>query len=225
MRILLVEDDLHLSETLAEALSNQRYVVDAFNCGEKAWEHVRHFSYDLAVLDVMLPDISGVVLCQRMRMHGYRLPILLLTARDTVQDKISGLDAGADDYVIKPVDLQELFARVRALLRRGMVSVSPILQWQKLSLDPSTFEVTYDGSAMHLTPKEFGLLEILMRSGRRVLSRSVLIEHAWPLESAPGEDTVKVHIRSLRQKLKAVCAPDDFIETVHSTGYRLKSFE
>jgi DNA-binding response OmpR family regulator len=197
-------------------------VVDLVTDGEAGWNQAKVVDYDLMLLDVMLPELDGVTLCQRLRSHGYLMPVLLLTACDTVTDKITGLDAGADDYVVKPVDLGELFARIRALLRRGHSSSPPILEWGSLRLDPSTYEVTYDRNPLHLTPKEYGLLEVLLRNGRRVLSRSVIIEHVWSLEAPPEEYTVKVHIRSLRQKLKAAGAPEDLIETVHGMGYRLK---
>ncbi|MGA9382103.1 MAG: response regulator transcription factor [Phormidium sp.] len=222
MRILLVEDDFRLAETLAEALTDQRYVVDVVSDGETGWEQVKVLNYDLMLLDLMLPELDGMSLCQRLRSHGYSMPVLMLTACDTVTDKINGLDAGADDYVVKPVDLGELFARVRALLRRGNSCSPPILEWGNLRLDPSTYEVSYANKPLHLTPKEYSLLELLLRSGRRVLSRSIIIENIWSLESPPEEDTVKVHIRSLRQKLKASGAPDNLIETVHSMGYRLR---
>jgi DNA-binding response OmpR family regulator len=221
MRILLVEDDIRLAETLAEALTDQRYVVDVVTDGEAGWDQAKVLEYDLLLLDVMLPELDGISLCQRLRSHGYRMPVLMLTARDTVSDKIAGLDAGADDYVVKPIDLQELFARVRALLRRGSATSPPILEWEALRLDPSTYEVSYREMPVHLTPKEYGLLELLMRNGRRVLSRSAIIEHVWSLETPPEEHAVKVHIRGLRQKLKAAGASEDLIETVHSIGYRL----
>jgi DNA-binding response OmpR family regulator len=221
MRILLVEDDIRLAETLAEALTDQRYVVDVVTDGEAGWDQAKVLEYDLLLLDVMLPELDGISLCQRLRSHGYSMPVLMLTARDTVSDKIAGLDAGADDYVVKPVDLQELFARVRALLRRGSATSPPILEWEALRLDPSTYEVSYGEIPVHLTPKEYGLLELLMRNGRRVLSRSAIIEHVWSLETPPEEHAVKVHIRGLRQKLKAAGASEDLIETVHSMGYRL----
>ena len=221
MRILLVEDDLRLAETLAEALTDQRYVVDIVTDGESGWQQAKLLDYDLLLLDLMLPELDGIGLCHRLRSHGYKLPILMLTACDTIDDEINGLDVGADDYVVKPVDLQKLLARIRALLRRGS-STSPILTWGELSLDPSTYEVSYGSNPIHLTPKEYSLLELLMRNGRRVLSRSVMIEHVWSLESPPEEHTVKVHIRGVRQKLKAAGADEDSIETVHSIGYRLK---
>lgn len=222
MRLLLAEDDIDLAETLAEALEDQRYVVDVVNNGEAGWYQVNLLEYDLLVLDVMLPELDGISLCQRLRSQGYTMPIILLTARDTSTDKIAGLDAGADDYIVKPVDLQELFARIRALFRRGNVVTGPILEWGMIRLNPSTYEVSYDEEPVPLTPKEYALLELLLRNGRRVLSRSAIIEHIWSLESPPEEHTVKVHIRSLRQKLKAVGAVEDLIETVHSMGYRLR---
>lgn len=225
MRILLVEDDVRLAETLAEALTDQRYIVDVVADGEAGWNQAKILDYDLLLLDVMLPELDGISLCHRLRSHSYSMPVLMLTARDTVSDKITGLDAGADDYVVKPVDLQELFARIRALLRRGHASSPPILEWGNLRLNPSTYEVSYGQTMLHLTPKEYGLLELLLRNGRRVLSRSVIIEHVWSLESPPEEHAVKVHIRSLRQKLKAAGACDDLIETVHGMGYRLKQLD
>jgi DNA-binding response OmpR family regulator len=221
MRILLVEDDLRLAETLAEALTDQLYVVDIVTDGEAGWQQAKLLEYDLLLLDLMLPELDGIGLCHRLRSHGYKMPILMLTACDTIDDEINGLDVGADDYVVKPVDLQKLLARIRALLRRGS-STSPILTWGELRLDPSTYEVSYGGNPIHLTPKEYSLLELLLRNGRRVLSRSVMIEHVWSLESPPEEHTVKVHIRGVRQKLKAAGADEDSIETVHSIGYRLK---
>lgn len=225
MRILLVEDDFNLAETLAEAITDQRYVVDVANDGESALDYIRVLDYDLLLLDVMLPDFNGNDLCQKLRLQGHQMPILMITALDTTSDKITGLDAGADDYIIKPVDLGELFARIRALLRRGSTSMAPILEWGELRLNPSSYEVTYGEQPIRLTPKEYSILELLLRNGRRVLSRSVIIDSVWSLEAIPDEDTVKVHIRGLRQKLRKVGATGNFIETVHGIGYRLNKVE
>lgn len=222
MRILIVDDNLSLAEAIAEALIAQRYVVDVVNDGEAAWQQFNSLNYDLIVTDMMLPKLDGVSLCQRLRSYGHGVPILMLTARDTSSDKVNGLDAGADDYVVKPVDLQEIFARIRALLRRGSSMAYPILQWGSLQLDPSTYEVTYQSQPLHLTPKEYSLLELFLRNGRRVLSRGTIIEKLWSLEDPPEEDSVKAHIKSLRHKLKSVGASNDLIETVHGVGYRLK---
>lgn len=164
MRILLIEDDIRLAKTLSEALTDQRYVVDIAADGETGWQQVKTVEYDLLLLDLMLPELDGIGLCHRLRSHGYKLPILMLTACDTIEDEIEGLDVGADDYIVKPVDLQKLFARIRALLRRGNVALSPILEWGDLQLNPSTYEVYYRDSPIHLTPKEYAILELLLRS-------------------------------------------------------------
>lgn len=222
MRILIVEDDVQLAEILTEALTDRQYVVDVAKDGEAAWNWVETLEYDLIVLDVTLPKLDGVSFCQRLRSRNSSLPVLMLTARDTVADKITGLDAGADDYVVKPFDLQELMARIRALLRRGGAAATPSLSWGNLRLNSSTYEVTYQEQPLHLTPKEYALLELLVSNGRRVLSRSGIIERIWSLEDPPTEETVKSHIKSLRMKLRAVGTPEDLIETVHGLGYRLK---
>jgi two-component system OmpR family response regulator len=150
------------------------------------------------------------------------MPILMLTARDSTQDQVAGLDAGADDYVAKPYKLQELLARIRALLRRGGPSLSPLLQWENLYLNPNTTEASYNGRSLKLTPKEYRLLEMFLRHGCRVLNRREIIENLWSFEDPPEEDAVKALIKRLRQKLKQVGADDDFIETVYGLGYRLR---
>lgn len=220
MRILLVEDDIQLGDALSEALSDQRYVVDIARDGEMGWQQVTTLPYDLVLLDVTLPKLDGLSLCQRLRTQGYHQPLMLLTARDTSLDKVNGLDAGADDYVVKPFDLPELLARIRALLRRGSTAQPSALEWGALRLNPGTYESFYGDRSLRLTPKEFSILEILIRNGRRVLSRAAIIEHIWLLDDPPEEETVKAHVKCLRQKLKAAGAPD-LIETVHGLGYRL----
>ena len=224
MRVLLVEDDRQLAESLMEALTVQRYAVDVARDGEEAWEYIRAFTYDLVLLDITLPKLDGVNLCQRLRDRGDATPILMLTARDTSLDKVIGLDAGADAYMVKPFNLQELLAQIRALLRRGRSGMSPVLSWHKLQLDPSSYDVTYDRTPIHLTPKEFALMEALLRYGHRVLSRAAILEHVWTWQDAPDKDTIKTYIKNLRSKLKAAGAPNDLIETVHGVGYRLKSW-
>lgn len=221
MRILLVEDDELIAETIVKALTDQHYVIDVATDGQEGRELAQAFAYDLLLLDVMLPKLNGISLCQQLRRMGNRVPILLLTAQDTSTDKVMGLDAGADDYVVKPFDLQELLARIRALLRRGSSPLPPVLEWRNLQLDPSTCEVTYQERLLHLTPKEYSLLELFLRNSRRVFSQGAILEHLWSFEE-PQEDTVRAHIKGLRQKLKAVGVPADFIETVYGIGYRLK---
>ncbi|MEO0738048.1 MAG: response regulator transcription factor [Cyanobacteria bacterium J06649_12] len=222
MRLLLVEDDSQLTESLTEVLEAQHYVVDTVKDGESGWCQMQLMDYDLTLLDVTLPYLDGIQLCQRIRSRGYELPVLMLTARDTSQDKVRGLDAGADAYIVKPFDLSELLAQIRALLRRGSGQSPMALTWENLSLDPTTYDVTYNKQALRLTPKEFSILELLMRNGRRVLSRPFILESLWSMKSPPDEETVKAHIKSLRNKLKVAGAPKMLIETVHGVGYRLQ---
>ncbi len=222
MKLLVVEDDERIAEALAEDLTEQNYAVEVAYDGEAGWELLQAFTYDLILLDVMLPKMDGIELCQRLRAHGQSMPVLMLTARDTITDKVLGLDAGADDYVIKPCALEELSARVRALLRRGSTTAPPVLEWAGLHLDPNTCEVTYLDQVLSLTPKEYSLLELFMRNQRRVFSRAQILEHLWAFEVLPEEDTVKAHIKGLRHKLKGAGASPDLIETVYGFGYRLK---
>lgn len=221
MKILLVEDNSRITNAIAEALSDQHYVVEVADDGELGLTFAETGAFDLIVLDLMLPKLDGISLCKKLRQSGNKTPVLMLTSRDTSVDKVLGLDVGADDYVIKPFDLPELLARVRALLRRGNVTFSPILEWEKLTLNANECLVMYDDSPLILTPKEYALLELFLRNGSRVLSRSVILERVWAFEDIPGEETVKVHLRSLRQKLKATGAPPNLIETVYGLGYRL----
>ncbi|MBP0030545.1 response regulator transcription factor [Roseofilum sp. Guam] len=221
MKILLVEDDVRIAEALAEALSDRHYTVDTAEDGELGWTFVESAPYHLILLDVMLPKLDGIQFCHRLRQKGYTIPVLMLTARDTSTDKVMGLDAGADDYVVKPFDLPELMARVRALLRRNSDILPPILEWGELQLDPNTCKVDYAGKQLQLTPKEYSLLELFLRSHGRCLSRSTILDQVWCFEEQPGEETVKVHLRSLRQKLKSAGAPANYIETVYGLGYRL----
>jgi DNA-binding response OmpR family regulator len=229
MRILIVEDDIQLSEILTEALTRRQYEVEVARDGLAARNLVEQMAYDLIVLDVTLPKLNGIDFCQQLRRaEAHRpsrsaTPVLMLTARDTIADKIIGLDAGADDYITKPFDLEELMARVRALLRRGSTNSEVKLHWGGLQLNPSTHEASYADQPLILTPKEYALLELLVASGRRILSRSGIIEQLWAAEDSPLTETVNSHMRGLRQKLKALGAPDDFIETVYGLGYRLKT--
>jgi diguanylate cyclase (GGDEF)-like protein len=225
MKILLVEDDALIAEPLAKALIDQHYAVDVATDGQVGWELVESFTYDLILLDVMLPEIDGISLCRRLRGLGNQTPILLLTAQKTSTNTAIGLDAGADDYVAKPFNLQELLARIRALLRRGGAALPPLLEWRNLKLDPSICEVTCNSQSVRLTPKEYGLLELFLRNPHRIYSTGALIDHIWSFEEPPTEDTIRSHIRTLRQKLKAAGAVDDPIETVYGIGYRLRPAE
>lgn len=221
MRILLVEDDSHLSASIAEALTAMRYTVDVAGDGETAWQQMTLLPYDLTLMDLTLPRLDGLTLCQRMRSRGVESPVLMLTARDTSQDKVAGLDAGADVYMVKPFDLAELIAQIRALLRRGRTARPSTVRWEQLRLNPTTYEANYRDTLLRLTPKEFAILELLVRHGRRVLSRPFILDSIWQMDDPPGEETVKAHLKSLRQKLRKAGAPRNFIETVHGLGYRL----
>lgn len=222
MKILLVEDDELLAGVIAEYLGDHLHIVDIVCDGESAWNQIRTSEYDLILLDVLLPKLDGIALCKRVRSHNYSVPVLMITARDTSTDKVVGLDSGADDYMVKPLDFPELLARVRALLRRINSCSSPALTWGDLYLDPATYEVSYNHQTLRLTPKEYGLLELLLRNGQQILSRSLIMEHLWSFDEPPEEGTIKTHIKSLRKKLKIIGAPTDIIETVHGVGYRLK---
>jgi DNA-binding response OmpR family regulator/HPt (histidine-containing phosphotransfer) domain-containing protein len=222
MRILLVEDDEAIAAIIADFLSSQHYVLDIAYDGQEGWDLIEFYTYDLILLDIMLPKIDGMTLCRKIRTQGYQMPVLLLTARCGSGDKVMGLDVGADDYVVKPFDLKELGARIRALLRRGNSALAPILEWGKLRLDPSICEVTYNGKLLPLSPKEYALIELFLRNGNRILSRQAILNHLWSWEATPGEDTVKAHIKGVRQKFKSVGVSSDLIETVYGMGYRLK---
>jgi DNA-binding response OmpR family regulator len=222
MRILLVEDDPFTGLTLRDSLSAQQYGVDVATDGETGLQLLQESNYDLVLLDIMLPKLDGISVCQRLRAQGYDSPILLLTAKDSRHDRILGLDAGADDYVVKPFDLPELMARIRALLRRGKGTPTAVITWENICFDPTHSEVTCHGRPLHLTPKEYRLLELFLRNPKRIFSRSTILDRLWDIADAPGEETVSSHIYSLRQKLKGAGAAD-LIETVHGLGYRLKS--
>ncbi|NET13597.1 MAG: response regulator transcription factor, partial [Okeania sp. SIO1H6] len=195
MKILVVEDDQFIAETLADALTEQLFVVDIATDGQVGWEQAQAYDYDLILLDVMLPKLDGITLCQKLRYINQNIPILLLTARNNNQDKVKGLNAGADDYVVKPFNLEELLARIRALLRRGNESASPIKKWGNLCLNPENCEVTYNNKQLNLTPKEYEILNLFMHNNQRVFSCSAILDKVWSFEDTPTEDTVRAHIK------------------------------
>ncbi|QMS88363.1 response regulator [Nostoc edaphicum CCNP1411] len=225
MKILVVEDDQLNAYSLSAVLTNQNYAVEIATDGDAAWDFIQTYDYDLILLDVVLPKRDGISLCRQIRSNGLQMPILLLTGCDSGHEKAIGLDAGADDYVVKPFDQEELIARIRALLRRKGVNSKPVLEYGKLQLDPSSCEVIYAGNLLPLTPKEYALLELFLRNTRRVFSCGMILEHLWSYEDTPQEEAVRTHIKGLRHKLKAVGAASDLVETVYGIGYRLKSLE
>jgi DNA-binding response OmpR family regulator len=225
MKILVVEDDLLVADALKITLADQKYAVEIAHDGQAGLDFIEAFDYDLLLLDAILPKLDGISLCRHVRSRGYMMPILLLTSLDSNHDRAIGLDAGADDYVVKPFDPEELSARIRALLRRGNDRSRPVLTWEDLTLDPRNYEVTYQQQLLNLTPKEYALLELFLRYSRRLFSCGAILEHLWTYEDAPSEEAVRTHIKGLRHKLKAAGAPTDFVETVYGIGYRLKAID
>ncbi|MBD2211389.1 response regulator [Nostoc linckia FACHB-104] len=222
MKILLIEDDKQTNLVLAKALSTLNYQIETTNDGETGLELAKAFDYDLLILDVMLPKLDGISLCRQLRLEGSQVPILMLTAKEDISMRVMGLEAGADDYINKPFELSELIARIRALMRRGKTILAKVLVWENLELDINIKEVTYASKRLHLTPKEYGLLELFLQNPRRIFSRSVLLDRIWSADEFPGEEAVTTQIKGLRQKLKAAGMTADFIETVYGLGYRLK---
>ncbi len=222
MRILVVEDDEIVAQSLTIALNEHHYAVDVAKDGRMGWEYATTCKYDIIILDIMLPILNGIHFCHQLRFSGNMTPVLLVTAHGDKAKLIEGLDAGADDYVIKPFDLKELLARVRALLRRGQSSLPPTLDWGSLKLDPNACEVKWQEKLLKLTPKEYSLLELLLRNPKRIYSSSALIDHLWSLDTPPSEDTIRSHVKGLRNKLKSAKVTDDPIETVYGIGYRLR---
>lgn len=221
MKILLVEDDEGMAEILRTTLIEQHYLVDLAIDGRAGLEMAEAFTYDLILLDVMLPKLDGLDFCRQLRKNKDRTPVLLVTALDNSTSKIIGLDAGADDYVVKPFDTHELLARIRALIRRSSSALSSVIEAGNIKLDSSSCRVTCNGQLLHLTAKEYALLELLLRNSHRIFSQQALLDHLWSSEEIPLENTVRTHIKALRQKFKQAGA-DGLIETVYGLGYRLK---
>jgi len=224
MRILLVDDDQVLVELLTKTLSQQNYAIDVAIDGEQGWIYGSTYTYDLIILDWSLPKLDGIQLCQRFRTHNYDTPIILLTSRDGSQNKIIGLDAGADDYICKPFDVEELAARIRALLRRLHCDFVPVLRWGDLVLNPCTSEIIYDHQSLSLTAKEYRLLELFLRHSQEVFSVEDIIDRLWSSNEYPAIATVRSHLRHLRQKLKQAGFPANLITTVRGQGYCLSPY-
>jgi two-component system OmpR family response regulator len=223
VKVLVVEDEVRLASALERGLSRQGYAVDVLHDGGKALTRLRncHDEYDLAILDVMLPGADGFQICRRLRDEDVGLPILMLTARDATSDKVEGLDSGADDYLVKPFEFDELFARMRTLLRRPAQVLPPRLELADLVLEPDSRKVTRGGEQVLLTAKEFALLEYFMRHPGEVLSRDRLLTHAWEYEFDGFSNVVDVHLSNLRKKIDRPGRPRLF-HTVRGVGYVLK---
>jgi two-component system, OmpR family, response regulator len=222
MRVLVVEDDVKLAGLIQRALREQGILADAAYDGEDALWMADATPYDVIVLDVNLPGIDGFETCQQLRASGVRTPILMLTARAAIDDRVTGLDTGADDYLVKPFDISELFARIRALGRRGPVPRGPVLSIGDLSLDAATRVVSRGSTQIALSVKEFQLLEVFMRRAGQVLSRYDLLEGAWDMAYENRSNVVDVYVRYLRDKIDRPFGIQS-IETVRGAGYRLSA--
>jgi heavy metal response regulator len=220
MRILLAEDEQKVASFIQRGLEAERYVIDVVHDGEAALTQAAGGHYDLLILDLMLPRRDGLSVLKEVRARKQQVPVLLLTARDTVADKVAGLDSGADDYLTKPFAFEELIARVRALLRRG-ASGSGLLQLADLRLDPSTREVTRGAKRIELTAKEYALLEFLLRRAGQVLSRAVIAHHVWGVDFDTFTNVIDVYVNYLRKKIDAEFEPK-LVHTVRGVGYVLK---
>ncbi len=221
MRVLVVEDHPEMAAMLDARLREDGFAVDLVGTGEDGVAMALEVDYDVILLDVLLPGIDGFEACRRMRAEGRWAPVLLLTARDAVRDRVAGLDAGADDYLTKPFSFAELSARLRALVRRGPGERPVVLAVGDLTLDPATREVRRGHAEIRLTPKEFALLEFFMRHPGEVLSRTRLIEHVWDFAFESDSNVVDVFVRLLRDKVDRPFGARS-IETVRGAGYRLR---
>lgn len=222
MKILLIEDDSVLSMALAELLTANDYSLDLANNGKTGLELAISRDYDLIMLDWLIPKLDGISLCRELRSQGYQKAILLLSAKNCNADIIAGLDAGADDYVIKPYEPEALLARIRSLLRRSGTIASCKLTWENLCLDQTAGKVTYDEQLIALTVTEYNLLELFLQNPNRIFSRQVILDRLWGFDDAPVEHAVTTHIKDLRKKLKAAGLKEDILETIYGIGYRLK---
>jgi len=223
LRILVVDDEPAVRESLRRALQLEGYGVELAGDGSEALYRLesREVEPDGIVLDVLMPEVDGLEVARRLRRTGSRVPILMLTARDEIADRVAGLDAGADDYLVKPFALEELFARLRAILRRSVDGAVEVLRFADLELDPATREVRRGGDPIELTRTEFSLLELFMLNPRQVLTRSVIFERVWGYDFGPGSNSLDVYIGYLRRKTEAGGKPR-LIQTVRGVGYALR---
>ena len=227
MRILLVEDEPDLGTAIKRTLNQEKYVVDWVLDGNTAWNYLdsKWIHYTLAIFDWLLPGVSGIDLCKRLRLHRSSLPVLMLTAKDRMEDKVAGLDAGADDYLVKPFGMEELLARLRALQRRSPQVQPQHLQIGGLSLDYGTYTVYFqnisgDKQVVSVTTKEFQLLEYFMKHSNQIVTRNQIQNQLWEVNAEATSNVVAAQIRLLRRKLAQIGC-DDLIETLHGVGYRL----
>ena len=222
MRVLVVEDERKIADFIRRGLTEHGYAVDVAYDGEEALDWPSVAEFDIIVLDVMLPARDGVEVCRTLRQRGLRTPILMLTAKDAVQDRVEGLDSGADDYLVKPFAFAELLARLRALSRRQPAVLGSSLQVGDLVVDAATRKVSRGGADLELTTKEYAILEYLMRHPNQVLTRTMMAEHVWNYDFDNASNVIDVHIRNLRRKVDDTF-PTKLIHTVRGAGYRISA--
>ena len=222
MQILVIEDEKKIAAVLQKGLSEDLYSVDIALDGEEGHYKASVNTYDCIILDVMIPKMDGITLCKKIRTENKNVPILILTAKDDLSDKIVGLDAGADDYVTKPFSIEEISARIRALLRRGNKADPVILSVADIKLDPASKTVTRGAQTLSLTAREYNLLEYFMRNPNTILSKSQLIEHVWDYHYEGVSNIVETYIKYLRKKLQITPEAKELIHTVRGLGYTIK---
>jgi len=222
MRLLLVEDDADVARFVRKGLQEQAYAVDVASDGEDALYLASLSGYDAIILDLMIPPPEGLAVCRTLRSEGSHVPILMLTARDAVHDRVAGLDAGADDYLAKPFEFGELVARIRALLRRGGATIPTVLTAGDLRIDTGSHRITVAGRPLTLTTKEYSVLEYLTRNIGRIVTREEIAEHVWGQEFDPFSNLIETYINRLRRHLERVSAKK-FIHTVRGAGYMLEA--
>lgn len=222
MRILIVEDEHKIANSIKKGLEQELFAVDVAYDGTKGYDFASSEDYDMIILDRLLPGIDGLEICVRLRENGIHTPILLLTAKGQVTDRVEGLDAGADDYLVKPFAFEELLARIKALIRRPRDLVEQVLTIENLSLNVTTFEVKRDNASIQLSSKEFSLLEYLMRHSNKVVTKDQIINHVWDYDANILPNTVEVYIKLLRNKIdKPFQANTALIHTVRGFGYKI----
>lgn len=224
MRILIVEDEIKLANAVKRALELQKYVVDVAYDGEAGLDLAVGEKFDLIILDLMLPKIDGIEICKQVRKEGISTPVLMLTAKGQITDKVTGLDVGADDYMVKPFSFEELFARIRALVRRSSKMDDTVLKIKDLKLDPTTFKVTRGEKLIELSSKEFSILEYLMRRKNTVVTREQVVQSVWNYDSDVLPSTVEVHIKHLRDKVDTPFKTQ-LIKTIRGFGYEIREKE
>jgi len=222
MRILIVEDEHRIANSIKKGLEQENYAVDVCYSGDDGYDLAATEEYDAIILDLMLPGMDGITICKELRKNKIHTPILILTAKGQIQDKVAGLDSGADDYMVKPFSFEELLARIRALIRRPKTTVNELLKVSNLTLNPKLFEVRRAGKIVVLSNKEFSLLEYLMRNAKKILTKDQIISHVWDYDADILPNTVEVYIRNLRNKIDLPFKnKKPLIKTVRGFGYKI----